>query len=104
MSEEHSVEINEESYTRYTIILNINLGSSDCSQMKLETYFNDIEAYNCAKNLNDKIIRLSETNSPVSLSLICRNNNNEIVSYGLIGVVGIIHNIPNFGIIDTSEE
>ena len=86
-------------YNKYDIIINI-LNGNDFKQLKLEVYLTKEEAYRASINLNDKIQRLVSTNSPVSLSIVCRNKDNEIVKYGLIDIVGITHNIPDMELVD----
>ena len=82
-------------YNKYDIILTVLYGSS-VNQIHLEVYFTPDEAYLAYNVLNKKIEELVRINSSISLSLVCRNKDNEIVRHGVSGVVGIQHNVPKF--------
>lgn len=90
-------EKKDEVYNKYTIIFNIMSGEK-IVPMELITYLRLDEAYATAKNLNMAIINMTQNNAPVPISIILRNEKHEIAHYGLLGVVGIIHNIPEFDI------
>ena len=93
--EMHDEEYEYVQYNKYDIILTVVYGSS-INQIHLEVYFTPDEAYTAFNVLNKKIEELVRVNSPISLSLVCRNKEGEIIRHGVSGVVGIQHNVPKF--------
>ena len=82
-------------YNKYDIILTVVYGGN-INQIQLEVYFSPEEAYSAYNVLNKKIEELVRVNSPVSMSLVCRNRDGEIIRHGVSGIVGIQHNVPKF--------
>lgn len=93
-SEEQEM-MDEPEYKKYIIILTLLYGNS-LNQLKLEVYFNNEEANSAFTILNKKIFELTQMNSPVSLSLVSRNADGDVIRRGVSGIVGIEHNIPQF--------
>lgn len=87
--------IEDVQYNRYDIIFTLLYGSA-VNQLKLEVYFTPEEAFKAFQVVNKKIEELVKLNSPISMSLVCRNSDGEVIRHGISGIVGIQHNIPQF--------
>ena len=96
--QEQKVE-QEESYDEYHVIFNVQT-VNDVRPMKLNVYMTKEEAAESSRYLNNIIVNMVKLNTPVSVSITVRNEEHKIVNYGLLGVVGIIHDIPEYNIIE----
>lgn len=88
---------NTETYDEYKVILYIQ-SANEVKPLELTVYMTKEEASESSRYLNNVLISMVRNNAPTSISITVRNSKHEIVSYGLLGVVGIIHNIPEYEI------
>lgn len=95
MYDEDILEEDFVQYNVYNIIFTVLFGGS-VNQIQLEVYFTPEEAYKAFIILNKKIEELVRVNSPIAMSLVCRNKDGEVIRHAISGIVGIQHNIPQF--------
>lgn len=82
-------------YNKYDIVFTV-LYAGSVNQIQMEVYFTPEEAFNAFALLNKKIEEMVRLNTSISMSLVCRNKDGEIIRHGITGIVGIQHNIPKF--------
>ena len=82
-------------YNKYDIVFTV-LYAGSVNQIQMEVYFTPEEAFNAFALLNKKIEEMVRINTSISMSLVCRNKEGEIIRHGISGVVGIQHNVPKF--------
>lgn len=88
--------------TKYTIVLTTCYGS-DTTQFQIETWFTELEAARAYKYLSQRIAYLTAIEggyAPIPISMVCRNEENQIITYGISGVYAINHNIPALEIVE----
>ena len=88
--------------TKYIIVLTTCYGT-DTTQFQIETWFNDVEAARSYKYLSQRIAYLTSLEgnyTPIPISMVCRNEEGDIITYGVSGVYAINHNIPPLEIVE----